>query len=629
MIEIGTLLEGKYQILEQIGSGGGGIVYLAYHHGLQKHVVVKEIKGAFVSQINTRLEVDILKQLQHGSLPQVYDFVAVDHQVYTVMQHIDGYDLDYYRKNGYHLSESQLVEWLRQLLDVLDYLHSQPTAIIHSDIKPANVMINSKGIACLIDFNISIDTDDSMVKGASLEYAAPEQIAALYQRMQGVEVERALSVKTDLYSLGLTFYAIMTGVIPSQNRQELYPIQSYQMGYSEAFIAIIHKLMNENPSKRYGSAKKAAYALEMMEKKPSEKLRRWNIATTIAYGLLMMISVCMCLIGVSDNWSETYSEDYEAMQQAYTTYEVQNVREIGFGILENNRYTKLLNQNEEQEAEIYYMIGESYYWEENYTKALIYYEEAIAAAEGEESVYYRDAVICMAKQGDYTGATLLLEEGSAEGIASDDLSLAEAEIKLQENQIEESKELYVSLINESNDDDIVYRASIELASIYEAEEDWENAVLYLEKADAINHNTLILRKLGIAYSNCAVNATDRDSELVWNDQAKFVYEELTSMPDRSYEDCLNYALVYELSGEYLKAVEVLQMMEEDYPEDYGICKRMCYVLYYIESQKSVDNRDYSKIHYYYEKAAEQYAVIEASGVEDTEMIQLEQLMNSL
>ena len=83
MIQSGDVLAGQYQILNEIGSGGTGIIYLAMHLHLRKKVVVKKIKDHFVGQVNARAEVDILKNLHYTNLPQVYDFLVIDSSINT------------------------------------------------------------------------------------------------------------------------------------------------------------------------------------------------------------------------------------------------------------------------------------------------------------------------------------------------------------------------------------------------------------------------------------------------------------------------------------------------------------------------------------------------------------------
>ena len=86
----GNELSDTYQIIRKLGEGGGGIVYLAYHKRLRKEVVLKQIKGKRFSVADKRQEVDILKNLNHSYLPQVLDFLTIDHEVYTVMSYIPG-----------------------------------------------------------------------------------------------------------------------------------------------------------------------------------------------------------------------------------------------------------------------------------------------------------------------------------------------------------------------------------------------------------------------------------------------------------------------------------------------------------------------------------------------------------
>ena len=123
MLKNGDVLEGRYEILGEIGAGGIGVIYLAMDRNLQKQVVVKKIKEHYAGRLESRAEVDILKNLHHVSLPQVYDFIQYGTQIYTVMDYIRGRDLQQYLDSGYVFREEKLLSWLWQLLDVLDYLH--------------------------------------------------------------------------------------------------------------------------------------------------------------------------------------------------------------------------------------------------------------------------------------------------------------------------------------------------------------------------------------------------------------------------------------------------------------------------------------------------------------------------
>ena len=107
-------------------------------------------------------------------LPQVYDFVQIGTDVFTVMDYIPGHDLKYYLDRGQQFDEKQILIWLNQLLEVLEYLHTRSPKIIHCDIKPANIMITEEGNVCLIDFNISLDGENNKeLVGLSTQFASP------------------------------------------------------------------------------------------------------------------------------------------------------------------------------------------------------------------------------------------------------------------------------------------------------------------------------------------------------------------------------------------------------------------------------------------------------------------------
>ena len=151
-----SVIAGIYEIQEQIGAGGGGIVYMGRHVRLDKKIVLKADKRKLGTKPEIlRREVDMLKDLSHTYIPQVYDFVQEDGVVYTVMDFIDGESLDRVLKREEVPTQPQVIHWACQILEALVYLHGQPPyGILHGDIKPANIMRKPNGDICLIDYNI-------------------------------------------------------------------------------------------------------------------------------------------------------------------------------------------------------------------------------------------------------------------------------------------------------------------------------------------------------------------------------------------------------------------------------------------------------------------------------------------
>ncbi|MDR2088606.1 MAG: protein kinase, partial [Clostridiales Family XIII bacterium] len=133
------IIASTYEIVREIGSGGGGVVYLGRHLRLNKDVVLKADKRTLTTDPEIlRREVDALKNLSHTYIPQVYDFISDGETVYTVMDYIEGESFDRKLKCGERFTQPQVIEWARQLLEAVCYLHSRPPhGILHSDIKPA------------------------------------------------------------------------------------------------------------------------------------------------------------------------------------------------------------------------------------------------------------------------------------------------------------------------------------------------------------------------------------------------------------------------------------------------------------------------------------------------------------
>ncbi len=183
-LKMPQVIAGAYELKEKIGAGGGGVVYLGRHIRLDKQVVLKADKRTLsIGTEALRREVDLLKQLSHTYIPQVYDFIQEDGVVYTVMDYIQGESLDRLLARQELPTQAKLIRWACQLLEALVYLHARPPyGILHGDIKPANIMLKPDGDVCLIDFNIALALgEEGAVKvGFSRGYASPEHYGADY-----------------------------------------------------------------------------------------------------------------------------------------------------------------------------------------------------------------------------------------------------------------------------------------------------------------------------------------------------------------------------------------------------------------------------------------------------------------
>ena len=239
-----------YEIISRIGSGNSGIVYKARHMNLDKYVVLKKIKTDIKDIVNNRAEVDVLKNLKHACLPQVLDFVEDDGDIYTVMEFISGNSFKQYLDAGTKFLEKSVIIWMKQISATLCYLHNQKPPIIHSDIKPGNIMLMPNGNICLIDFNISfsLGAKNVFVNGYTSGYSSPEQIEAVKYNQNETDSSKWKKIdnRSDIYSLGATIYHMMTGEKPVTNEKGyVEDIRESKPEMNEVFASVILVLCAE------------------------------------------------------------------------------------------------------------------------------------------------------------------------------------------------------------------------------------------------------------------------------------------------------------------------------------------------------------------------------------------------
>ena len=184
----------NYDQLEPLGHGGMGDLFKGRKRGLDVPIVVKIIKTNLKGRLDERQEAEILKGLKHKYLPRIYDVIEnKDGYLYTIMDYIPGENLKEYVKRTGVVDQKTVYRWAQQLCEVVAYLHEQTPAIIHSDIKPGNVMITPSGDICLIDFNTSMEYRAGLTAiGKTKGYAAPEQYTKPEQVIRNMQVAAGL-----------------------------------------------------------------------------------------------------------------------------------------------------------------------------------------------------------------------------------------------------------------------------------------------------------------------------------------------------------------------------------------------------------------------------------------------------
>lgn len=184
----------NYDHLEPLGQGGMGDLFKGRKTGLDVPVVIKIIKTNLKGRLDERQEAEILKGLKHKYLPRIYDVIEnKDGYIYTIMDYIPGENLKEYVKRVGPVDQRTVYRWAQQLCEVVAYLHEQTPPIIHSDIKPGNVMITLNGDICLIDFNTSMEYRAGLTAiGKTKGYAAPEQYTKPEQVIRSMQAAAGL-----------------------------------------------------------------------------------------------------------------------------------------------------------------------------------------------------------------------------------------------------------------------------------------------------------------------------------------------------------------------------------------------------------------------------------------------------
>jgi serine/threonine protein kinase/Tol biopolymer transport system component len=262
-LEQGTLLNERYRIVDILGQGGMGSVYRALDENLGVEVAVKE--NLFTTDEYSRqfrLEAVILASLRHQHLPRVTDhFVMGNEGQYLVMDYIEGEDLRQRMERLNTIPEEDAILIGAAVSDALDYLHTRKPPVLHRDIKPGNIKITPDGQVFLVDFGLA-----KLVQGSQTTTTGARAMTPGYSPPEQYGTART-DPRSDIYSLGATLYAALTGVIPEDglarvmDNVELTPIRKHNTKVSRRLAAAIEKAMEAYPDDRFQTADEFRRAL--------------------------------------------------------------------------------------------------------------------------------------------------------------------------------------------------------------------------------------------------------------------------------------------------------------------------------------------------------------------------------
>lgn len=259
MFEQGMIIQNRYEIIEEVGSGGMSIVYKAKDHVLNRFVAIKVLKPEFsddTSFVNKfRIEAQSAAGLSHPNIVNVFDVGEENGFYYIVMELVEGITLkEYIQQNG-RLSYQTALDFIMQITAGIEVAHEHHT--IHRDIKPQNIIVSKSGTLKVTDFGIAkAATSNTIASSAmgSVHYISPEQARGGYS-----------DERSDVYSLGITLYEMLTGRVPYEGENnvtvalmhiqgEMIPPREYYPDIPEGLERIVMKATQKKPERRYLTA---------------------------------------------------------------------------------------------------------------------------------------------------------------------------------------------------------------------------------------------------------------------------------------------------------------------------------------------------------------------------------------
>lgn len=661
---------GIYKIIKIIGQGGGGIVYKAVHTRLNKEVVIKQIKnpnGGF-----NRQETDLLKEIKHTYLPQVLDFIEQDGQAFTVMDFISGSDLEKLAKSGHKFRSKEIIKIATQLCEAVSYLHTRKPPIIHSDIKPANVMLSENGDICLIDFNVSLAFEKNVsVIGGTVGFAPPEQLGipigdiknGIGDTLPIKKIQPVVNERSDVYSIGALLQFLVTGEMPAKNYKTA-SISKYAK-VPDGLVQIIRKATMLEPSKRYKNASEMLIAVKNINKLDRRyraiKIRR-SIVTVIAV-ILMAGSVVLNREGV-----RKLAEEHEEKYQDYITEIVNNIDSGDYSeakeliqtasefeparIEPYYNYEKILYADKDYEncmnypetvlnseitqnelndlgliAEMYMMSADSAFELEDYGNAITLYNKTLSYSDKLVECY-RDLTISYARLGNIEEAEQSLEKAEQLGISDDRLKLMQGEIHSAKGETTEAYDCFTAALEQTDDDYIRFRALLVcdktmLADTGNAAANAQKMITLLKEQES---------KVSLEYAGVVKEMLANEYAVAEDfENAASCYQSLFDDGILSYTLQKNYFnILYSKLQSYEQCLALLGQMKAQNADDYWVDMNLSYTYIAVENAKADQlRRNYSNAYSSYKTAAEEYKVYAQNGKGDANMDRLKGLIDDL
>ncbi|MBU9724263.1 MULTISPECIES: serine/threonine-protein kinase [Bacillaceae] len=623
MLKIGSVVDDRYEILKEIGRGGMSVVYLAMDNRLNKSLVVKDIRKRANSNNELLLnslvvEANMLKKLDHGSLPKIYDIIESTGDIYVVMDYIEGESLGEKLKREQAIAPDLVIDWAKQLSIVLGYLHSrQPNPIIYRDMKPDNVMLTPEGKIKLIDFGIArefkTESSTDTTNLGSKPYAAPEQKSG-----------KQTDARSDIYSLGMTLYHLVTGKTINEPPFEVKPIRYWDPSFPEGLEHIINKCTMTEPSERYQTCEELLYDLENIDKLTSGYKRQLykKLAIFAIPVVLFFSSVTTSYVGYSAIQEEIF-RDYRNLIDESTRYVLDGedmlaVETLEYAIEEVDRrsadaYINMLD--------IYISRGET---DVGLSRIESYINAGFGRVDRNDDVLFKVGMTYFDIMRDYRLATRYFERVDESAIPDAQyyitLATTLGQMNIDYNEFADDLLAFWEYTDSLPNDVRKIENYIALANVYSS---------YKMQLPQANSNTIELimsakdlvqrtgdeqmeymyevefeEKLAQAFHSRGVEGTDLEQTRSDFERAIDHYNMLLEL-DVSYreEAMMRIGVIYNAMGEEWRAVEQYQLTIEEFPKSLATYRRYIELLLDIEQSKPAEERNYTRALEVFEEAS--------------------------
>lgn len=391
----GTVLKGRYCILEPLGKGGGGKVYLARDLELGVLWAVKEIP------VSGRNEARMLLKLSHPSLPKMVDYIEDDQKCYLVMEYVKGKSLGEYIRSGERFSIKEIIKYGIEITEIFVYFHNQKPPVYYGDLKPDNLMLGENGRLYLIDLGGAVNgyKYQHKVCTGTNGFAAPEQY------------EGRINAATDIYTFGKTLSALC------QKPDFLLFIQNMSL------FCLIFRCCQKKPEMRFQNMETVQKKLSRIQKRQSQSKIKNILAlsgSSIAFAMIMIFLLFGSRL-VSGSKSDDFYEKLTAITDLYYQEDFQNGNsKVKKKICEqaDRRLRKLQGKytKKEETRKILQLLATNSEYQESYEDVRLYYEQMLHYDEAYRAGYGEYGMFLLRTGQQKASQTLWREYESKEAI---------------------------------------------------------------------------------------------------------------------------------------------------------------------------------------------------------------------